>query len=270
MGIDLGGSWLRACLAGPDGRVLRRTRRPKVAWQQLDNAILVLRRRWGFGRLETLTVGAKGVWKVSERGALARRLKGLAKTVHVMSDLELAHAAAFSGGAGILVLAGTGSAAYGRDGKGRAERAGGLGTPFGGMKAHTRSGWGRRALARTRGCPEGFPPRIGSAVPGAQTPRLSVGPRALRPRSCAGRAATRRRARSSTTPRGSSPASPRSSRGRAAPLARLSSSPSRHGGLFDDMLFRRRFLAALRRRETRFRVRPPSLPPDVAAARAQR
>jgi N-acetylglucosamine kinase-like BadF-type ATPase len=48
-----------------------------------------------------------------------------------MSDVELAHRAAFAGGPGILVLAGTGSIALARDRRGRGQRAGGWGPLLG-------------------------------------------------------------------------------------------------------------------------------------------
>ncbi|MBL0058109.1 MAG: hypothetical protein IPP35_03120 [Elusimicrobia bacterium] len=59
---------------------------------------------------------------------MARELRGLARSVSVMSDVELAlHAAFGRSGRGILVVAGTGSMAVGRTARGRLKRAGGLG-----------------------------------------------------------------------------------------------------------------------------------------------
>jgi N-acetylglucosamine kinase-like BadF-type ATPase len=49
----------------------------------------------------------------------------------VCSDIEAAHAAAFSGKAGVLVLSGTGSAVYGVSPKGKSIRVGGWGPVFG-------------------------------------------------------------------------------------------------------------------------------------------
>ena len=50
--------------------------------------------------------------------------------VRVTTDLEIAFEAAFGAGEGILLLAGTGSAAFGRDANGRTARAGGRGPWF--------------------------------------------------------------------------------------------------------------------------------------------
>jgi N-acetylglucosamine kinase-like BadF-type ATPase len=50
--------------------------------------------------------------------------------VRVTTDLEIAHEAAFGSSEGILLLAGTGSAALGRDAAGRSVRAGGRGPWF--------------------------------------------------------------------------------------------------------------------------------------------
>jgi glucosamine kinase len=47
--------------------------------------------------------------------------------VKVVGDSDIAHEAAFSGGAGVLVIAGTGSIAFGRNDRGTTARAGGWG-----------------------------------------------------------------------------------------------------------------------------------------------
>lgn len=128
--IDLGGSWMRASLS-EGGRIRRRGRIPAVPWKRLPAALRNLKRRWRLGRIGRLNVGCRGVWKISERRALARSLRWAAHEVRVMSDLELAHEEAFGGGPGILIVAGTGSAAYGLDEKNHSARAGGLGPLLG-------------------------------------------------------------------------------------------------------------------------------------------
>src|SRR5262249_58126041 len=67
----------------------------------------------------------------SERGAAVRRLGGLARRVHVLSDVEAAYRGAIGERAGLLVLAGTGSIVLARSESGRWVRAGGLGPLFG-------------------------------------------------------------------------------------------------------------------------------------------
>jgi glucosamine kinase len=88
------------------------------------------RRRWT-GHVDALVVAARGVWLPGERRALARALRGLARRVRVIADVEAAWHATLADGAGILVLAGTGSIVLGRTARGRWARAGGLGPLLG-------------------------------------------------------------------------------------------------------------------------------------------
>jgi N-acetylglucosamine kinase-like BadF-type ATPase len=88
------------------------------------------RRRWS-GRVDALVVAARGVWLPRERRALTRALRGLARRVRVIADVEAAWHATHVDGAGILVLSGTGSIVLGRTARGRWARAGGLGPLLG-------------------------------------------------------------------------------------------------------------------------------------------
>lgn len=122
LGLDLGGSWLRGCL---DGRKLEA---PFIGpWRNLPGAL----KRLKLGRLDSITVGAKGVWSAADRAEMRRLLRPFARKVIALSDLELAHAAAFAGGPGVLLIAGTGSSAYAVDGRGKVRRAGGWGPLIG-------------------------------------------------------------------------------------------------------------------------------------------
>lgn len=114
-------------MADEKGRILKRWRLPAVRWTQLAAALRQLK----LGKLDRLTAGATGVWSGGDRRALGRSLRGLAREVRALSDVELAHAAAFGGGPGILVIAGTGSIAFGKNRKGEKGRAGGLGALLG-------------------------------------------------------------------------------------------------------------------------------------------
>jgi N-acetylglucosamine kinase-like BadF-type ATPase len=131
LGIDLGRTWLRACLANAEGRVLRRSRLPAVAWQRLPEVLPRLRRRLRFSGLRRLTLGSTGLWNPESRANARRLLRPCAGRVVAVSDVELAHAAAFGGGPGLLVVAGTGSIAAARDRRGRWQRAGGWGQLLG-------------------------------------------------------------------------------------------------------------------------------------------
>ncbi|MBI5239714.1 MAG: hypothetical protein HY926_04520 [Elusimicrobia bacterium] len=127
LGVDLGRTWLRACLADSGGRVLRRDRLPAVPWRELPAALPRLRRRLGFRTLSRLTLGSTGLWSAASLAEARRLLRPWARSVRALSDVELAHAAAFGGGEGVLVVSGTGSIALARDRRGRRRRAGGWG-----------------------------------------------------------------------------------------------------------------------------------------------
>jgi hypothetical protein len=131
LGLDLGRSWLHFCLADDDGRVLRRGRLPAIPWQRLPDVLPRLRRRLRFRGLRRLTIGSTGLWGPESLAAARRLLKPWAGRVAAVSDVELAHAAAFGGGPGVLVVAGTGSIAVARDRRGRWRRAGGWGQLLG-------------------------------------------------------------------------------------------------------------------------------------------
>lgn len=132
-GADIGGTWIRTLvLDSKSGRVVgrRAPAPPPGRWRQALKAAT----RVGAAIHSVparLTVGSTGIWTGLERRRAAAGLAGLARRIRVLSDLELAHAGAFSGGAGIVVLAGTGSVALARDRAGRAGRAGGWGPLLG-------------------------------------------------------------------------------------------------------------------------------------------
>ncbi|HYB44654.1 MAG TPA: BadF/BadG/BcrA/BcrD ATPase family protein, partial [Candidatus Methylomirabilis sp.] len=92
-----------------------------------------LRKRWAIerGGIDVLVVASRGVWTPAERRHQERRLSALARRVSAISDVEAAHLGALGERPGILLLAGTGSIALGRDGRGRWARAGGWGPLLG-------------------------------------------------------------------------------------------------------------------------------------------
>jgi N-acetylglucosamine kinase-like BadF-type ATPase len=87
------------------------------------------------GRLtgDVLVVGAAGAGREPERDELrkALRAENLAANVVVTTDIDIAWTAAFSDGPGIVVSAGTGSVAVGRDQAGKRHRIGGYGWQMG-------------------------------------------------------------------------------------------------------------------------------------------
>jgi len=82
---------------------------------------------------DVLVVGAAGAGREHERLELERSLKSerIVKRVLVTTDIEIALAAAFGKGSGIVVSAGTGSIAIGRDAEGKLHRRGGYGWQMG-------------------------------------------------------------------------------------------------------------------------------------------
>jgi glucosamine kinase len=73
-------------------------------------------------------VGASGAARPAVASIVSRALAEiLTSPIDVTGDIEIAHEAAFSGGPGVIVNAGTGSFAYGRDAQGNTARAGGWG-----------------------------------------------------------------------------------------------------------------------------------------------
>lgn len=131
VGVDVGGTWIRVA-ATANGRRGGTVAQRAPALPELATFLRSLwrRRRWT-GRVDALVVAARGVWLPGERRALTRALRGLARRVRVIADVEAAWHATHADGAGILVLAGTGSIVLGRTARGRWARAGGLGPLLG-------------------------------------------------------------------------------------------------------------------------------------------
>jgi N-acetylglucosamine kinase-like BadF-type ATPase len=132
IGVDLGGTWVRVVAHDARGR-RRQVKQASPRLAGLPDFLARLWRRWALERddVRTLVVAAKGVWTRAERRRQERRLCPLARRVRVISDVEAAYLGALGAGAGILLLAGTGSMALGRDARGRWARAGGWGPLLG-------------------------------------------------------------------------------------------------------------------------------------------
>lgn len=129
--VDLGKSRCRAVISGPRGADGHGAHRRPVydgigapGLAAADGvvaalaAILPCRERLD-EPISALSVGAAGAWAAPEAAAeLARGLaRALQVPVAVTSDVVSAHAGALGGGAGVLLIAGTGAAALGVDGE---------------------------------------------------------------------------------------------------------------------------------------------------------
>lgn len=130
LGVDLGATWLRACLA-ENGRRIWSERAPAVDWRELPRFLPRFLRARGVRRLGTLTVGSTRLGGEEGRAALAKALRPLAARVRVLPDYEIAHLAAFGRGPGVVLVGSTGSAAFARGPGGRARRSGGYGPLLG-------------------------------------------------------------------------------------------------------------------------------------------
>jgi len=145
IGIDGGGTRTTAVVTDADGRELARVPGEAGLVNVLEPAaragsLAALARAAaeaagpGQGTLVALCCGLAGAGREPERLALeeALRATGVAERLRVTTDAEAGMADAFGpSGAGILVIAGTGSIAWGRDAKGRTARAGGWGLLLG-------------------------------------------------------------------------------------------------------------------------------------------
>lgn len=79
-------------------------------------------------QVERTCIGAAGAAREEVSIALRRSLSEvLPGEIKIVGDMEIALAAAFGSGPGVIVIAGTGSIAYGRDAQGKTARAGGWG-----------------------------------------------------------------------------------------------------------------------------------------------
>jgi hypothetical protein len=126
LGVDLGATWLRACLA-ESGREAWTARVPAVGWRELPRVLPRLLRARRAPRLASLTVGSTRLGGAEGRATLRKALRPLAARVRILPDFEIAHLAAFGSGPGIVLGGSTGSYAFARGRNGRARRAGGYG-----------------------------------------------------------------------------------------------------------------------------------------------
>jgi glucosamine kinase len=141
IGADVGGT-KTAVAVSQDGKVLGRADGPGAALRPgralvsaSTIADVVRQALAGAGLLsgDVLVVGAAGAGREPERDELRKALRGenVAATVIVTTDIDIALTAAFADGPGIVVSAGTGSVAVGRDGSGKQYRIGGYGWQMG-------------------------------------------------------------------------------------------------------------------------------------------
>jgi len=135
----VGASRSRCVLVRPDGEVVAHATGPGAAFQPararqateaLAETVAAAAREAGCSLpLAGLGAGVAGVGHQEHRRQLLALLeqKGLTERIALTHDAEIALWGAFGRGAGIVVIAGTGSIAYGRSAEGREVRVGGWG-----------------------------------------------------------------------------------------------------------------------------------------------
>ncbi len=138
LGIDGGGSKTR-CVVGDESSLLATaaagpsniTRVGEArARESLHQAIreVCAAAKIDPGQLRRVCIGAAGAGR-EEIASIVRSIVAevIPGEIEVVGDMQIALEAAFGTGPGVVVIAGTGSIAYGRDAKGRTARAGGWG-----------------------------------------------------------------------------------------------------------------------------------------------
>ena len=128
---DLQGSVLARGSAGPSNPLRAGFSR---AWFSLGEAAdcVLAQKKIRAGYIRGICAGLGGAGSAGAKRSVTSFFKrGYPNAlVHVTTDLEIALEAAFGPGEGIVLLAGTGSAAFGRDVNGKTARAGGRGPWF--------------------------------------------------------------------------------------------------------------------------------------------
>ena len=144
IGVDAGGSRTRVAVADAAGEIIATAEREGAAVKpgeiERSASIIAAAVRDALSALDptlgeplALCAGVAGAGRESERRSLAEALRAesLADDVLVLTDAEIALYDAFGDEAGIVLIAGTGSIAYGRGPSGALEKVGGWGPAIG-------------------------------------------------------------------------------------------------------------------------------------------
>ena len=168
-GVDGGGTKTHVIIAGLDGEAVGEAIGPGSATgpgraersaQSIGETVRSAMAAAGEpeGRVRLLVAGVAGAGRANEARALRDALEDLdiADEVAVVGDGEIALTDAFDGRAGIILIAGTGSIAYGRSPSNTIARCGGWGPAFGDEGS---GAWiGRRALGIVAAAADGREP----------------------------------------------------------------------------------------------------------------
>lgn len=169
VGVDGGGSKTQVMVANAKGKELASLTgdasalRPGEALASAETIGSLVRDALAAAEIEDrpslVVVGVAGAGREKERKALLRALRGetVADEIEVVTDADIALADAFGReGAGLLLVAGTGSVAFGRGPAGEFRRCGGWGPDIGDEGS---GAWiGRRALSVVTSSADGREP----------------------------------------------------------------------------------------------------------------
>ncbi len=176
LGIDGGGTKIECVLADEAGEIVARASGAGANLRRVSADALrdllaacfnALRGASGLPALrpEAVCAGFAGVSDAEARARAQDVLTGLLHPQHLylVGDMEVALEAAVGAGAGVVLVAGTGSIAFGRNAEGRTARAGGEGARFGSdgqLTGDAGSGFdiGRRAVEAVLRAEEGRGP----------------------------------------------------------------------------------------------------------------
>lgn len=113
IGVDRGGTWTRIIALDARLRPLRMARWRTLPLRSLPKRLVQLVSGWPGGAEAPLAIATRGAftrkWK---KPYLFKALKGKLNLREVISDAEAAHYAAFRGGKGLLLIAGTGAVVF--------------------------------------------------------------------------------------------------------------------------------------------------------------
>ncbi|MGH2453463.1 MAG: BadF/BadG/BcrA/BcrD ATPase family protein [bacterium] len=135
VGVDAGGTSTRGVAVSESGRPIGSARggpgalHERTAVEAAQAIARVVLEATGGEAAEVVVAGVSGAADPEVGAALHQALEGqgVGKRVHVVADAAIALEGAFPGQAGIVVIAGTGSVAWGRNASGEEARAGGWG-----------------------------------------------------------------------------------------------------------------------------------------------
>ncbi|HBO58078.1 MAG TPA: hypothetical protein DD622_06515 [Opitutae bacterium] len=139
LGVDGGGSKTRAWLADEKGTVLGRgnTGTANINYTTRTSAVAAIRAactqafrsaRVTESKVSGAWLGLAGMARACDRDWMKEQFSELAIKIEVSDDLHIAHCGGLAGDPGIVLVAGTGSACYGRNYTGQTWRCGGWGS----------------------------------------------------------------------------------------------------------------------------------------------